>query len=507
MHKYKYFPIIFALVATLGGCKKSFLNLNPHDQLSEDVFWKTEQDGRLALTGCYNTLLKSYFRMDRFPAWDGISDNAWGYGNEVHARDAMTTPMTSTTAGMVTDFYTNTYQQIAVCNYFLDNVNKLKIPQGEMQEWTAEVLFLRSFYYFYLSEFYGDVPLILSSYTLNGQLIKKSSHEVVVKQILGDLDTAIKALPVASYTDGHVVQGTAQLLKSKIYLYNHDYVNASAAAEAVMQSAQFSLYSNYQNLFLKVGQGADNKEIMFSVRYLSPSAENISALRWGWWMALLPLQNMVDAYDCVDGNPIGISGLYDPANPYANRDPRLNASIMVPGSSYGFTDEGAPDWNDRIQWLPKPLTYCMRKYVEPSIHSVAAANHCENDVVIFRYADVLLSYAESENEVNGPTQNVYDAVNLVCSRVNMPSLPAGLSQGDMRDRIRSERRVEFAFEGQRWLDINRWGIASDKINSIGTDQAPVKYIYQSNNNLWPFPQSEVDYYKAHGQDLGQNPGY
>ena len=376
-----------------------------------------------------------------------------------------------------------------------------------MNEWKAEVLFLRSFYYFYLTEFYGDVPLILHSYTLNDPLILKSSKDTVVNQILSDLNTAIEYLPNTAYTDGHVVKGTAQLLKAKIYLYNQDYKDAATITEQIIQSGIFSLYSNYQNMFLSEGQGSDNKEIMFSVRYLSPNAENISGVQWGWWMSILPFQNLVDEYECTDGLPIGESPLYDPANPYKNRDPRLNETIMVPGSPYGFELEGANGWSSRIQYIPTPLIYNLRKYVDPTLQSVAEALHCENAVVLFQYADVLLTYAEAQNEAIGPDASVYNAINLVRSRSNMPPLPAGLSQSDMRDRIRNERRVEFAFEGQRWLDLKRWGLADQKINAIGTDQSPVKYLFQSNNYLWPFPQSEIDYYKAHGGDLGQNPGY
>jgi hypothetical protein len=260
-------------------------------------------------------------------------------------------------------------------------------------------------------------------------------------------------------------------------------------------------------MFLSEGQGPDNKEIMFSVRYLSPDAENNSGVQWGWWMSILPFQNLVNEYECTDGLPISESPLYDPANPYKNRDPRLNATIMVPGSPYGFELEGANGWSSRIQYIPTPLIYNLRKYVDPTLQSVAEAQHCENAVILLRYADVLLTYAEAQNEAIGPDASVYNAINLVRSRASMPPLPTGLSQSDMRDRIRSERRVEFAFEGQRWLDLKRWGLADQKINAIDTDQSPVKYLFQPNNYLWPFPQSEIDYYKAHGGDLGQNPGY
>ncbi len=376
-----------------------------------------------------------------------------------------------------------------------------------MNEWKAEVLFLRSFYYFYLTEFYGDVPLILHSYTLNNPLLPKSPKDTIVNQILNDLNTAISYLPNTAYTDGHIVQGTALLLKAKIYLYNSDYQDAATLTQQIIQSDLFKLYPDYYTLFLHSGQGSNNTEIMFSVRYLSPNDENQSNIQWGWYLGVQPFQNLVDEYECTDGLPISQSPLYDPAHPYNNRDPRLNATIMVPGSSYGFGPDGDAEWDQRRVLIQKPLLYNIRKYVDSTIQGVSASQHCENDVVLLRYADVLLTYAEAQNEVAGPDASVYAAVNQVRARVSMPPLPGGLSQSNMRDRIRHERRIEFAFESQRWLDLKRWNLAEQKINAIGTDQSPVKYIFQSNNYLWPFPQSEVDYYKAHGSDLGQNPGY
>jgi hypothetical protein len=506
--KYISVPALF-LILCCGACKKGNLELNPHDQLSQGTFWKTEQDGMLALTGCYHTLAASYFQMNDFAVWDAMSDNGWSYENYFKTQTAMIAPITSTTGGIVNDFYSNSYKQIGVCNYFLDNIGSVDIPESERNEWKAEVLFLRSFYYFYLTQFYGDVPLALHSYSLNDSLLPKSSKSAVDDQITSDLNTAIQYLPDAAYTNGHVVKGTAEFLKAKIALYNDNFQDAASISSQIMQSGTFSLYPDYYTMFLASGQGADNKEIMFSVRYLSPNAENQSNIQWGWYLGATPVQNLVDEYECQDGLPISASPLYNPAQPYINRDPRLNASIVVPGSTYGFGPDGAADWDQRRVLLPHPLIYNIRKNLDSTIQGVSASQHCQNDVVIFRYADVLLTYAEAQNENSGPDATVYQAVNDVRARpsVNLPPLPAGLNQAQMRDAIRHERRIELAFESQRWLDLKRWGLSMEKITAIDTDQVPVKYIFLSNNTLWPFPQSEIDYYKAHGSDLGQNPGY
>ena len=506
--KYKYI-ISLSLIFGFSSCNKNNLNLNPHDQLSQGIFWKTQQDGQLALTGCYHTLAKSFFQMNDFAAWDALTDDGWTLENDIGAQSAMIAPMTSSTGGIITGFYSNAYTQIGVCNYFLDNIGTVDVPASQLTEWKAEVLFLRSFYYFYLTEFYGDVPLILHTYKLNDSLLAKSTKATVVSQILNDLNTAIPSLPNTAYTTGNVVAGTAILLKAKVELYNNDYQDAAALTSQIIQSGLFSLYPDYYTLFLTRGQGADNKEIMFSVRYLSPNDENNSNIQWGWYLGVSPFQNLVDEYECTDGLPISQSPLYNPAQPYSNRDPRLNATIIVPGSNYGFGPDGDANWDQRRVLIQSPLLYNIRKYVDSTIVGVSASQHCDNDVVIFRYADVLLTYAEAQNENTGPDASVYQAVNAVRARpsVNLPPIASGLSQDQMRDTIRHERRIELAFEGQRWLDLKRWNLGVVKIGAIGTDQSPVKYVFLPNNYLWPFPQSEVDYYKAHGSDLGQNPGY
>lgn len=505
--KYRYLLCLFGL-AGLASCSKSFLNLNPVDELSTGNFWKTTSDAQLGLTGCYNTLQNGYFSMHYYPDWDNVTDDAFDYNNRVGGKD-LAQPLTSQTGGIFTGFYGDAYTEIAVYNYFLANVGKVDASVADIGEWKSEVLFLRALYYFYLTEFYGDVPMILTPYTVGDPTLAKTHKTAVLTQIENDLDTAITYLPATAYTSGHVVQADAQFLEAEIFLNNNQYAQAAALCHQIMQSGLFQLYPDYYSMYLSKGQGSSNTEIMFSVQYLSPNNENISSLQYGWWMDCLPLQNMVDEYECTDGLAISQSPLYNPASPYTNRDPRLNASIVVPGSWNGFPGEGQPWWKDRIQYLPIPCQYNLRKYVDSSMADVSTANHCENACILYRYADVLLTYAEAQNEATGPDASVYAALNQVRARpsVNMPPLQAGLSQSDMLTRIQHERRVEMAFEGHRWTDLKRWGLSMEKIGAIGTTQVPTAYVFSANNVLWPFPQGEMDYYTAHSATLGQNPGY
>ena len=165
-------------------------------------------------------------------------------------------------------------------------------------------------------------------------------------------------------------------------------------------------------------------------------------------------------------------------------------------------------WKDRVNGMPPPIRYCLRKYSDRSFQTtVDQSNHCDTDYIILRFGEVLLNYAEAQNEDAGPDITVYEAVNSIRNRVGMPDLSAGLSKDDMRAAIRHERRVELAFEGMRWLDLKRWGTLVERINSVDATQVPVAYTHSEHNVLWPIPQSEIDFYNANDLDLGQNLGY
>jgi hypothetical protein len=128
-----------------------------------------------------------------------------------------------------------------------------------------------------------------------------------------------------------------------------------------------------------------------------------------------------------------------------------------------------------------------------------------SDWPLMRFAEVLLMYAEAANEVDGPTAQVYDAINRIRARadIQMPALPVGLSKNEMRDAIRHERRIELAFEGFRYDDVKRWKIAEDVLN-IAPDGSIYGKSFEKKNYHFPLPQSEID--KNYGV-LEQNPGY
>ncbi|MDH7461722.1 RagB/SusD family nutrient uptake outer membrane protein [Chitinophagaceae bacterium 26-R-25] len=484
--------ILFAVPFFLTSCKKDFLDKQPLDAISSESFWKTQADADMALAGCYKLLApmdEGYGALT--PHFEGLSDNAycnfpWEGGFTNIAKGIIT----STSGGALSNEYKLDYQGIAASNFFLANIDNVNMDASLKDSYKAEAKTLRAYYYFRLSEIYGGVILSLTPENINNVKRPKSTKDEVVKTVLDDLEYAIGKLNDDSYS-GHVVKGTAQALKAKVLLYNAKWSESAAVSKAIIDGGKFKLSDDYNSLFIKPGQ-MDNPEIMFSARYQATDAFSYMDLYYTYWQSLQPIQSLVDAYETVDGSPV------DPANPYNNRDPRLKKTILLPGDPYvgSATGHFEPFVGDNH------TGFLSKKFADPNMNS---AYQSTQDFVFIRYADVLLMYAEAQNEAQGPDATVYAAINKVRGRagVNMPSVPAGLSQDQMRSRIRQERRIEFAMEGTRYFDLKRWHIA-DQVLPLIVDPGGAHRVFEQKHYLWPFPQSEIDILKP---ALIQNTGY
>lgn len=496
------YKILFSLLLLISAssCNKDFLDRNPLAQPSSGTFWKSEGDINLALAGVYSTLARNSEGFGPFTIhWDGLSDNAWPRSGSFNTIVPGT--IESTTGGIVSDVYFNDYRSIATCNYFLANAVKVNMDKTKLDQYLAEVRFLRAFYYFQLSEVYGGVPITTQPESYENPKRAKSTKDEVVKLVLDDLDFAISKLADVAYT-GRAVKGSALGLKARVLLSNNRWQEAAATAKQVIDSKKFSLSNSYYGLFVKPGQ-INNPEIMFSIRYQLPNSFHTLDYQYGWdqWELIQPIQNIIDAYEMTDGNPINQSPLYNSASPYTNRDPRMKLSVYVPGDPWKYSANGlfdpAKDGNNKTRYL-------LKKYLDTTRAPAGYATQSDQDFVLLRYADVLLMYAEAQNEVGGPDQSIYTAVNAIRARpgINMPPLPAGLNQDQMRQRIRNERRIELAFEGLRYFDLKRWKVADVVLPQI-INPGGVARKFEQKHYLWPFPQSEIDI----NPDLKQNTGY
>lgn len=504
----KYFIPALIAASLLGACKKNLLDQNPPADIGSGLFWKTQNDADLALAGIYSFFIQGFNYTASgntgqgfgagTPYWESLTDNSYSGAYSNIAQGAIT----PTVGGLQTDAYTTAYRAIQACNTFLDNIRKVNLPSPTLYQYVAEVRFVRAYWYFMLTQLYGDVILTTHQITIDpaGQ-VGRTPKSVVTDTILNDLTFAANNLPNTAYS-GHAVKGSALGYMVKVYLSRHQYQLAATTANTIITDGKFSIYTGgYKNLFLKPGQNG-NPEIMFSGRYQVPTAFSPAEYLYTYSSSFQPLNYLVNDYECTDGQPITTSPLYNAATPYAHRDPRLLATILTPGVLY----------KGGIPFVPAAIGatagFLNKKGVD-STRATVIGTQSDQDWVYLRYADVLLMYAEAQNEIAGPSPDVYTAINAVRTRpgVNMPPIPSGLSQSDMRDRIRHERRIELALEGQRYFDLKRWALDRVIIPTI-KDPNAAQRTFPLRDTIWPVPQTEIDIAKAVGNNaFKQTPGY
>lgn len=496
------------------GCKKDFLDKNPLKDPSSATFWTSENDVKAALAGVYTRLQADFLGYQRVYL-DGLSDNAYADpGNAFLSNLPILTTggiNASLSAGSPLGvMYSTPYRVIASCNYFLDNVDKAPLTDEQKNAYKGEVHFVRALAYFDLVQDFGGV-IIYDRFpsTLESAKIAKSTKEQVYAFIEQDLDFAIGNLPDEKY-NGHAVKGSAQGLKARVLITEQKWAAAVPLLQDIMNSGKFGLASDYAALFRTAGQAnaSINKEIMFSTQYLAPT--NIQRplqgmdMELGSYALLQPYKDLVDDYEMKDGKFASESPLYNAADPYANRDPRLDLTVKLPNEVWK-NPAGAV-------WTPANTSstgFYMEKYVDLSrapFTPSTTPTQTDQDYIHLRYADVLLMYAEAKNEVSGPDASVYNALNQVRARatVNMPPVDENKykTKETLRDYIRHERRIEFALEGQRYNDLKRWNIAHIKLPTLKTPSG-TPLVFETKNYVLPFTQSELDNNPA----LIQNTGY
>ncbi|WP_162304427.1 RagB/SusD family nutrient uptake outer membrane protein [Maribellus luteus] len=502
--------IIITTVLFLNGCE-SFLDKQPLDQLASETFWQSQDDAEMALNACYGKLRSSLMSWD-LTTLDGMSDDLYHQHGHYGVTSLAQGNIEPTSGGLVSDIFSYAYSGISTCHFFLGNIDRVDMDETIKNQYIAEVRFLRAHFYFYLSEFYGGVPLYLSSPTTEeAATTAKSTKEQVVTAIIDDLDFAIANLPDIAY-NGHAVKGSAYALKARVLLHNERWEEAASAANNVISNSNFGLSSEYMDIWDRDKQEG-NPEILFSVKYLNPNLAQPfygADIVYNWWHSTAPVHYIIDTYECTDGKNISESPLYDQEHPYDNRDPRLRWCNYVDMDPWYYGQDVLGDGVKR--WRPgftggdaAPATpFLLKKFQNTSYLPYSYSVKTDYDAVLLRYAEVLLIYAEAKNEASTtPDETIYKAVNDVRARVEMPDLPTGLSKEQMRERIRHERRIELAYEGKRYMDLKRWKTAHIVIPTIVDPGGKVRKFENPKHYLFPFPQSEIDINK----NLEQNPDY
>lgn len=327
--------------------------------------------------------------------------------------------------------------------------------------------------------------------------------EVEVKDfIYSELDAIVSQLPLVREDGdlGRVSQGAALALKARVALFSGDFAIAEKAAKQVIDMGIYGLYNNYEGLFWEKNQGDPNrdKEVILEVNYKAPTwASWIDALytvEEGGWNSVNPTQSLVDAYETKNGKPISEDLKYNADKPYENRDPRLAASIIYPGETWNgrifnsLEAVGPDEYYNSSKGNRSRTGYCLRKYCAPLVDlpNGDPADGQGLSFIVFRYPEVLLTYAEALIEQNKELPTAAAMINKVRARVNMPAVTE-TSQAGLRKRVRNERRVEFAFEGLRWYDLKRWKIADEVMNGPVYGVRPGKVNMTTGAVTWSSP--------------------
>lgn len=369
--------------------------------------------------------------------------------------------------------------------------------------------------------------------------------------ILTELNEVLTDIQKAPSGDsGRVNQDVVHAFLSRVYLFEKDYDKVLEHTQAVMNTHKYGLYraydgdsekNSYEELFRPNADG-NNNEVIFERQFSAPLKTHelnrglsFPSSVYRGWKGLMPLQEMVDEYECIAGHPfkdceslgceyvvkraeISANGGY---GEYEYRDPRLKSTIVTPGwewktngevtAVYGIED---PNSKDYIGAEANSTGFLVTKWVDLD-GKEADRVLSDKNLTIIRYADLLLMRAEALIEKNTNLQKAVDILNEIRDRARMPKNVELASQEVLREKLRHERRVELAMEGLRYYDIIRWRICDKvkngpvygfaKMNESGKRENIFmeNRVWKDYMYLWPIPQDAIDLNK----NLTQNPGW
>ena len=471
------------------GCKK-FLDEELLGERSDQQFYQTAEDAELALTGIYNILTFANANNRLWVFGDVASDDAAKGGNPGDQADI----------GLIDDFNISTingnlenvwvlyYEGISRANWLLDNIGGIDMDQERKDEIIGEAKFLRAYYYFWLANIFGNIPVHTKVPTVpEMQKAATPYAEIYSNVIMPDLTDAISKLPETG-APGQVTKYAAWGLLAKSHLFMKNWTDAENAANEVIKSGLFNLEQLYSNNFQQASK--DNQEVIFSVQHLAAQDPWLGN-RLNQWFAPqatngygfnAPTQNFVDAFESINDTIV---------------DPRLDYTVGREGKIWTDTIVFDPAWS--------PTGYLNRKYNQP-LAEVPKESKADGELnyQFMRYSDVLLMMAEALNE-QGKTGAAVSYVNMMRKRAResymydpslpgYPNIPNGLlpdiqdnGQSGVRSAIRHERRVELGFEFHRYFDVIRYG--PNYANQAFSDKPNFNY---ETNMFMPIPQSELD---------------
>jgi len=509
------------------SCQPDLLETIPNDRISKEIFWQSLADAEFAANAVYPTLDGT-----ELFSYDGLTDHLLT-NHPFNANVELQRGFGTIASGRYFNEWQDAYQAIRRANDFMDNIDQIEEnDQGAINRLKGEVMTLRAYHYIKLAMLFGDVPLITSGIDIEtGRSITRDPLNEIWDFVSSDLNQAADWLPYQN--DGRVSKGAALGLRARAMLYAGRYAESAAAAKTIIDSQEYALYPDYFEMFQY--EGENNQEVILVREFAADvNSHNIYATGAPWSQIpgstgslYVPTQAIIDLYPMANGLLISDpeSG-YDPRNPYENRDPRLYHSVFLSertplpdGGIYGSTP--GTDGSDAVQITVYSTAtgYNIRKYVDEEDYTNPSNSGL--NIILLRYAEVLLTYAEAKIELGEIDQSVYDAINQVRQResVDMPPITPDQSAttDELREMVRTERSIELAFEGFRLFDIRRWRIAEEVMPGVPNGMTYVnnselvqitlegfdRSFDTARDYLWPIPNREREL----NTKLTQNPGW
>ena len=505
----KRYKIIFVIaLAFMGSCSKDFLDVPPTGRLTSESYLKTNEEVKAAIVGVYNSMQTNFsngswtseFFVKNLPGDDCLAGSSEGDQPGYQNIDDFAI---QTDNAKILGVWTNIYKSISSANTIID-----KVPGDTpaMKSMVAEAKALRAFNYLELVIMFGGVPLMTTNPTDEAQYsLPRSTAEEVYAQIEKDLTEAIPDLPLKSeYSEAdryRMSKGAAQAFLGKAYLYQKKYSDAAAQFAAVISSNEYALEPNFADVWSKSTEFG--QESLFEISYTSKESYDWGNFPWGGGNESnieVQLQGpRGDLFDLSNSslNILNGWGFNMPSAKIGKafedaHDSIRGAATVMSAADFEATggvikDPNAHDYGG----------YMRMKYVtrasQTSSQGIPELNYTTN-WRLMRYADVLLMAAEAYHFSDNDAQALVE-LNKVRERAKLDDIKAS---DDIFAAIVKERQLELAFEGSRFWDLVRWGMADQELGSLGYKSAT--------NGLFPIPQNEIIANKAMDKS-NQNPGY
>ncbi len=532
-----YIIVLIQTIFLLWSCSENFLDRRPLDRLVVGNFYETAEGIQAAANAMYAPLGEEGFNGKTI--WmigDGAADDAQPNGNDPDYIPIDRFSLASDNPRNA-DLWQSIYKMIALTNIVLENVDDNSADQELLDRIKGEALTLRAYGYFILVQLYSDVPLILDGMTPEELLApaRTSAYEVYLK-IIEDFELAAELLPAKSeYAGddiGRVNKHSAMGMLAKVYMtiagnismYNTEsnpdndtkirsiaspaicYENALELCNTVINSNEYSLLTVFDSLFVRSGDNC--AESIWQLQFIGcgqrHGSGNMRQAFWapwdsqitGWgdgWGTHSPHSDLAR---CFYDNPddLIVEGNAVDTNVVPPTDLRFRATIMFPGVEYPELPVGEEETPYALPYNYGASGLACKKYVIGKGVDVCEMN-APNNAYMLRLADIHLLKAECLVELNQSAEAA-PILDGIRTRAGKPLISTLLSQSEMRDIVRLERRRELALEQQRWFDILRWGIAIEVL-------ATQDIILEPERRLFPIPSTEI----ALNKNLVQNTGY